>query len=1356
MTPDLPDPPGTRGAWDLVRALTAGAGEPDQAGQAASRLGLRLIRQPEAAPRPGQPQPAASLITPDPQMAHHRHVLAIEPQPATPVRPPVPLLPPHTAVITNSPELLNTPGALPPQVRLIGLPERQAGQSEQQDCAGMERVTAQLLAQAPTRHIRVVADLGAAGDDLAGVLRLHDMMFLAARACRTSLWEVSSFIVILLGGMSPDGVPHPLTGLFNGAVKALDLDVPILRAFMVAHDAGTLAGAAADTEAESAAERLLPAAYYVGGRRHAETARAVPAVAAALPLARDSVVVAAGGGRGAGAQMLLALARAVAPRIYILGSTTLDGHPAELLGLSREALAARQRDYIRDRTGGPQPVLPAVASAEFAALARARDVSQTLRELARHCGPDRVSYICSDVRDSDRVDAAISRIMSRHDRVDLLLHVAAVNRSAALERKSLADFRRVRDLKVVAYANLKRAFGTSQPRLWVNTGSMLSLVGSAGEADYLAGNDFLHTAAWHAVSRGHHEITIGFGHWAEAGFATTPEIRAVLEKKYHLVGTTNEEGGQQFLTEVSQPRPASTAYGFGKGGLPFRRVRPGIGGPARPDGADTATPPALPFADQAVRTTTTVSLSRDFDLDRDGYLEHHQVSGHPTLPGVIILEMAAQAARLLVPDRVIAAFEDVTFSRFARVLRGRGPQRKRVLATLVTEDGTESVVHACLLEDLTAADGRVLKTDRELARLVIRMSPQSLPAPESRRPGNPESAGRPVPNPYQPAGPAEGGPAPQIALSGPFASAEHIQVARDAVTASLRLDRTAIDRWFGGFTLPAVLLDALAQAGTVAEAGDEWLPQAVPRFMRRIRLYGSHTDAQLARQGAGVTLWSRSPQLDQAAGLIRTAEAAAVTASGEVLARVEGCIAAVVGYVHLPERRSVSPAAYRAQESGQASQQTSFWNIPEMDLLAERMGQAQAMIGYDPYLVVHERAVSDTTVVGGTELIAYSSYNYLGLSTHPQVTAAAKAAIDRFGTSMSSSRIGGDRPIHLELESELAAFLGTEAALVFAGGYLTNIGLPGGILGPGDLLLHDAAAHRSITDGGRASGAAVRSFAHNDARALDRFLTQHRDRYRRVLVAVEGAYSMDGDLADLPALAEVRRRHDAMLMVDEAHSIGVVGETGRGIAEHLGTGRGAAEFWTGTLSKALASFGGYVAGDRVAVRFLRYSAPGFVFSAGLPPADAAAALAALRVLRDEPQRVRRVQGNAALFRDLARQAGLDTGLAGDSPVVPCLIRDEERTLRVARALLDRGINVNPVVYPGVGRGEERLRFFVTASHSAEQIRRTVEILAEEHRRTASLRLPPAKENCDEAFERLAGPARPGHRRLERHRARHCA
>lgn len=1340
----MPGPPGTGGAWDLVRLLTAGPGEPDRADHArsaAARLRLRLTTPPGQQPgddaRPGPPAGAAASaaaaaatpgttayrVIPAENPAHQRHVITLEPRPAATVRRPVPLLPPHTAVLTNNPAILAAQ-ELPRYVRVTGLPPRPRevpGQPPPSDGTELERVIAAAVAADTTRHLRIVADLGQAGDDIGGVLRLHDMMFLAAQACRTTWWQVSSFIVILLGGMSPGGTPHPLTGLFTGAVKALDLDLPAVRAFVVAHDAGTLAGARPDVEAESAAERLLPAAYYAAGRRLVETVCPVPAVPAPLPLSADSVVVAAGGGHGAGAEMLRAVARAAAPRIYILGSTSLEGHPAEWLSLSRDELLARQKEYIRGRVGGPDPVLTAVARQEFTALLRARDVSQTVRDLSRACGPGRVSYLRCDVRDRGQVDAAARQVLAAESRIDLLVNAAAVNSPAALERKSLADFRRVRDLKVAAYLNLKSAFAACPPRRWVNTGSTLSLLGTPGEADYTAANDFLHTAAWHAVAQGGHELTIGFGHWAEAGLAATPAVQAMLERKYHLVGTSNDEGGNQFLTEVSQPGPADTAYGFGAGGLPFGRVRPGVGTQPGPvpahvpvhPGDGAARPPGPFFADRVDRTVTTVTVHRDFDLDRDGYLGHHLVSGHPTLPAMVVLEMAAQAARILVPDRVPVAFEDVTFSRFTRVLRGRGRQRKSVLATLVTQDDVESVVHALLLEDLTAPDGTVLEAGREQARLVIRMSPRP-PAAESRPPGaggRPEPGGsRQVPNPYQVAG-------SPVELSGPFASADDFRVGPASVTAALRLDRPAIDRWFAGFTIPVVLLDALAQTAAMAPAGDEWLPRAVPRHVRRIRLYGC-TDASLARQGTAVTLWSARPVLDDDRGEIRTTEALAVTGGGDVIARIEGSVAAVMDFVHVSDQRVVAPGALRPRRD-QPEPRDPFRHFPEIEAFAARMSQAEAMIGADPYLVVHERAVSDTTVIGGTELIAYSSYNYLGLATHPAVTAAARAAIDRFGTSMSSSRIGGDRPIHLEFERQLAGFLGTESAIMFASGYLTNIGLIGTIVGPGDLVIHDAAGHRSIIEGGRVSGAAVRSFVHNDAAALDRFLAQHRSRYRRVLVAVEGGYSMDGDLADLPALAEVKRRHDAMLMVDEAHSVGVVGATGRGVAEHFGVPRDAAEFWTGTLSKAFASFGGYVAGTGLVIRYLRYAAGGFVFSAGLPPADAAAALAALQIMRAEPERARRLQRSARLFRDLARRAGLDTGLAGDSPVVPVFVRDEDRALRLALRLHERGINVNPVVYPGVARGEERLRFFVTATHSAEQIRHTIEVLAGEYVKSAT-------------------------------------
>lgn len=370
----------------------------------------------------------------------------------------------------------------------------------------------------------------------------------------------------------------------------------------------------------------------------------------------------------------------------------------------------------------------------------------------------------------------------------------------------------------------------------------------------------------------------------------------------------------------------------------------------------------------------------------------------------------------------------------------------------------------------------------------------------------------------------------------------------------------------------------------------------------------------------------------------------------------------------------------------------------------------------NPYFLVHEGGMTDTTVVGGRELLSFSGYNYLGMATDPRVTAAAREAVERFGTSVSASRLlSGSRPLHLELEAELAGLLGCAASLTLANGHATNVTTIGHLVGPGDLVVHDALAHDSILQGCRLSGATRRPFPHDDAAALDTLLGQVRHLYRRVLVVVEGVYSMDGDIADLPALIEVKRRHGALLMVDEAHSVGTIGPAGGGIGEYHGVDRADVDLWAGTLSKALGSCGGYVAGSRPVVDYLRYTVPGFVYSAGMTPADTAAALAALRLLRSEPQRVTRLAANASLFARLARDAGVDIGKSHDTPVVPCIVGDSVRTLRLAQALFRRGISVNPILHPAVPEELARLRFFVTRDHTPDQIRRTVTALAQELR-----------------------------------------
>ncbi len=405
-------------------------------------------------------------------------------------------------------------------------------------------------------------------------------------------------------------------------------------------------------------------------------------------------------------------------------------------------------------------------------------------------------------------------------------------------------------------------------------------------------------------------------------------------------------------------------------------------------------------------------------------------------------------------------------------------------------------------------------------------------------------------------------------------------------------------------------------------------------------------------------------------------------------------------------------------------QHTRIECFPEVTAHTERVATLSELGLANPYFLVHEGALTDTTVIDGRELLSFSSYNYLGMATHPQVNEAAHEAIERCGTSVSASRLlSGSRPLHLELESEIADLLGCEAAVTLANGHATNVTVIGHLVGPGDLIVHDSLAHDSILQGCKLSGATRRPFPHNDATALDTLLTQVRDQYRRVLVVVEGVYSMDGDIADLPALVDVKRRHGALLMIDEAHSIGTIGRTGRGIGEYYGIDRSSVDLWSGTLSKALASCGGYVAGSRPVVEYLRYTVPGFVYSAGMTPADTAASLTAVRMLRAEPQRVARLSENAALFVHLAREAGINTGDSHDTPVVPCIVGDSLKTLRLAEALFQQGISVNPILHPAVPEELARLRFFITYDHTPDQIRQAVAALARELRLLDSDRDP---------------------------------
>ena len=380
----------------------------------------------------------------------------------------------------------------------------------------------------------------------------------------------------------------------------------------------------------------------------------------------------------------------------------------------------------------------------------------------------------------------------------------------------------------------------------------------------------------------------------------------------------------------------------------------------------------------------------------------------------------------------------------------------------------------------------------------------------------------------------------------------------------------------------------------------------------------------------------------------------------------------------------------------------------------QRTKDAVARTGLrNPYFSVHEGVIADTTRIDGRELISFSSYNYLGLSGHPLVSESAKRAIDLFGTSVSASRlVSGEKTLHKQLEHELAEFLGVEDVITFPGGHATNESVIGHLVDAGDLILHDALAHNSIIQGAELSGARRRPFDHNDWQHLDRILSEIRHDYRRVLIAIEGLYSMDGDYPDLPRFVEIKKKHKCWMFVDEAHSIGTMGATGRGIGEQFSVHRQDVECWMGTLSKSFASCGGFIGGSANLIDYLRYPTQGFVFAGGIPPASVGAALGSLSIMRREPERIERLAANSRLFLELAKGAGLDTGPSHQSPIVPVITGSSTKALQLSEGLYRAGINAQPILYPAVAEQQARIRFFITAAHHREQIEFTVATLAQ--------------------------------------------
>ena len=393
---------------------------------------------------------------------------------------------------------------------------------------------------------------------------------------------------------------------------------------------------------------------------------------------------------------------------------------------------------------------------------------------------------------------------------------------------------------------------------------------------------------------------------------------------------------------------------------------------------------------------------------------------------------------------------------------------------------------------------------------------------------------------------------------------------------------------------------------------------------------------------------------------------------------------------------------------------TDFSTLPGYEEIRIQRTIGQKIGVATPYFRMHDTRAGTRSQIEGREVINFSSYDYLGLNGSPAVTAAAKTAIDRYGVSASASRhVAGERPIHRALEGALAAHYGVDDCVVIVSGYATNLGVIGQLVGQKDLVVCDAVVHNSAVMGGVLSGAARRSFPHNDLDALERLLASTRDKFERALIVVEGLYSMDGDYPDLRRLIEIKTRYQAWLMVDEAHALGVLGRRGYGSFEHCGIDPRQVDIWMGTLSKTLSGCGGYIAGSAELVDYLKALLGVFVYSVGMPPLIAAAAHAALDMLHREPQRVLQLQANAARFKELAQERGLDTGTGAGTAVSPIVVGDSIPAVVLSQKLLERGINVLPVLYPAVPAKASRLRFFLTAMHTENDLKTALDATAEE-------------------------------------------
>lgn len=394
-----------------------------------------------------------------------------------------------------------------------------------------------------------------------------------------------------------------------------------------------------------------------------------------------------------------------------------------------------------------------------------------------------------------------------------------------------------------------------------------------------------------------------------------------------------------------------------------------------------------------------------------------------------------------------------------------------------------------------------------------------------------------------------------------------------------------------------------------------------------------------------------------------------------------------------------------------------------MGILKEKLSKYDApqkvmQAGIYPYFREIESEQDTEVIIRGKKVLMFGSNSYLGLTNHPKVMEAAKAAIDKYGTGCAGSRfLNGTLDIHIKLEDKLARLVGKEAALCYSTGFQVNLGVVSIMAGRNDYLLLDELDHASIIEGSRLSFANVIKFAHNDMHALEARLKKcHSDRIK--FIVVDGIFSMEGDIVKLPELVQLAEKYDAAIMVDDAHSLGVLGVNGSGTASHFGL-TDKVDLIMGTFSKSFAALGGFVAADKDAINFIKHTSRSLIFSASMTPASAASVLAAIEIMESEPERIKHLWDLSEYARKGFREAGFDTGKS-ESPIIPLFIRDDIKALTMTQMLLEDGIFVNPVVSPAVPKNDCLIRYSLMATHTFGQVDTSIEKITKAARKLGVL------------------------------------